>query len=128
MWQLLAVSGTVTVAGFFLLYLVAGKAAALLRAENAGDLYLMPALIFLMSLFGMLVLPAQNWFSRRLEREADRYAIEMTGDPRTFVAVMKKLASMNLADPDPPLIRKILVYNHPPIAERIRMAEGMMRK
>ena len=89
---------------------------------------MMPALILIMSFFGMVILPAQNWFSRRLEREADRYAIQMTASPETFVSVMKKLAKMNLSDPDPPLVRKIIIYNHPPISERIRMAEQMAQE
>lgn len=125
-WQLLAVSGTVTVLGFYALYLVSGGTAALLGADGPGDLHMMPALVLIMSFFGMLVMPAQNWFSRRLEREADLYALKMAGSPAVFISVMKKLASMNLAETDPPLYRKILVYNHPPISERIRMAERMM--
>lgn len=126
MWQLLAVSGVVTVLGFYFLSLVAGGTASFLGARGPADLYMMPSLILIMSFFGMLILPVQNWFSRRLEREADRYAIKMAGSPETFIAVMKKLASMNLAETDPPLLRKILLYNHPPIGERIRMAERMM--
>jgi STE24 endopeptidase len=126
MWQLLAVSGVVTASGFYLLSLVAGKTALFLGARGPADLYMMPSLILIMSLFGMLILPVQNWFSRRLEREADRYAIKMVGSPEIFIAVMKKLASMNLAETDPPLLRKLFLYNHPPVGERIRMAEGMM--
>ena len=126
-WQLLGFSGAVTVAGFFLLAMASRTLSALFGASGPGDVHVLPAMVLFMSAFGIAALPFQNWFSRRLEREADSYALDMTGVPGTFISVMAKLASMNQAETDPPLIRKIFVYNHPPISERIKMAKGMRR-
>lgn len=126
-WQLLVFSGVVTVGGFYLLSLIAVKVSTILGSGGISDLFILPSLVLLMGAFGVVIMPVQNWFSRRLEREADRYAIDMTGDPATFISTMRKLAKMNQAESDPPLFRKILIYSHPPISERIRMAEEIRR-
>ncbi len=124
MWQLLIFSGTMTVAGFFILSLIAKKIVVLTGASGLSDLYLFPVLVLLAVIFGIILLPAQNFLSRVLERQADRFALDITGKPEEFISVMRKLASTNLADVAPSRLKKIFLYNHPPIAERIRMAEA----
>ena len=121
-WQLLAFSGVVTLTGFFMLSLIADRVVVLSGASGLSDMYLLPVLIFLLALFGIVLLPVQNLFSRVLERQADRFALDMTGKPKDFIAVMEKLAAMNLADVSPSRLKKIFLYNHPPISERIHMA------
>jgi STE24 endopeptidase len=123
-WQLLIFSGIITMAGFFLLSVMAERIVSLTGATGLADLYLFPVFLLLLTVFGLAILPAQNLFSRILERQADRFALSATADAGTFVSVMKKLASMNLADEDPPLWKKIFFYSHPPIKERIEMAKG----
>jgi Zn-dependent protease with chaperone function len=41
--------------------------------------------------------------------------------------MMRKLSEKNLADERPGNIMKWLFYSHPPVSERIRMAEEMRR-
>jgi len=122
--KLLAFSAVVTYSGFYLLYIVLEKIAAVSGARGIDDLYMLPVLILLMSVFGLALLPLQNFFSRVLEREADAFALEHSSGVATFVSVMEKLARMNLAEREPSLIKKIFFYDHPPINERIRYAES----
>ena len=61
--------------------------------------------------------------SRRLEREADAFALEAMRSREGFVSAMRKLASQNLADTDPPAWVEWLFYSHPSISRRIRFAE-----
>ncbi|MGB2600526.1 MAG: M48 family metallopeptidase [Candidatus Omnitrophota bacterium] len=122
-WQLLAFSAVMTTAGFFVLSRVAEKVVALAGATGLTDLYIFPVLVFLMLAFGILLLPIQNYFSRVLERQADRFVFEVTGKPDAFIAVMRKLADTNLADMNPSFLKKIFMYNHPPVSERIEMGE-----
>ena len=42
-----------------------------------------------------------------------------------FIAALRKLSAMNLADPDPHPIVEFLFYSHPPIAKRIQAAESV---
>ena len=44
----------------------------------------------------------QALVSRRIEARADAHALALTGDPATFEAMQRRLATVNLADPDPP--------------------------
>ncbi len=122
-WQLIIFSGLMTLTGFFLLSRVLERISVFAGATGVSDLYIFPCLVFLMICFSMVILPLQNLFSRRLEREADSFALEITGSPRIFISMMRKLASRNLADEEPSKLKKIFFYDHPPVGERIRMAE-----
>ncbi len=127
MWQLLAFSAAITLTGFFILSLAAGKIVDLSGAKGLTDMYLLPALVLLMVFFGIALLPLQNFFSRVLERQADRSAVTLTAKKEAFISVMRKLAEMNLADVSPSPLKKIFLYDHPPVEERINMAENMKR-
>ena len=125
MWQLLAFSGITTLAGFFVLSLAAGKIVVFTGAKGLTDVSLLPALMLLMLFFGIVMLPLQNFFSRVLERQADKAALTLTANREAFISLMRKLADMNLADVSPSRLKKIFLYDHPPTEERINMAEGM---
>ncbi|MBD3379316.1 MAG: M48 family metalloprotease [Candidatus Omnitrophica bacterium] len=121
-WKLLAFSAITAYLGFYLLYMAAAQIAAATGAPGVDDLSLFPALVLLMGVFGFAVLPVQNLFSRILEKQSDRFALELTGNAKAFVGAMERLAGMNLAEKSPALLKKIFFYDHPPIAERIEMA------
>jgi STE24 endopeptidase len=64
-------------------------------------------------------LPFTAAFSRRLERRADRFALEMTHDPGAFEAAFRRLATANLSDLDPPRLVYAFLFTHPTPAERL---------
>jgi STE24 endopeptidase len=66
--------------------------------------------------------PAGCALSRRVERLADRHALELTGDPADFVAMQRRLTVANVADPAPPRALHVLFGTHPTPAERIAAA------
>ena len=107
----------------YILYLASGRIAVLMNAENIHDIRIFPAFMLVLVLAALVTMPLQNWFSRRLERDADLFALKAIGDNEVFISLMKKLAEKNLADPDPPKLVEIFFYDHPPISERIRLAE-----
>ncbi len=61
-----------------------------------------------------------NIFSRKNEFEADRYAVETTGDGEAMVSALKKMSGHNLANLTPHPLLVWLAYSHPPVLERIR--------
>lgn len=121
--QLLIFNSCTAVLGFFLLYYFADKIADISGAESISDLYIMPFLILILTLSGLVLMPFQNWFSRRLEKQADRFSLDSLSSAGPFIGAMKGLARTNLAEIDPSFLKKIFLYSHPTIKERISFAE-----
>jgi STE24 endopeptidase len=62
--------------------------------------------------------------SRAIERRADAFALALTDEADAFIAFEQRLTRQNLADPDPPRWLSALFGTHPPIVERIGIAEA----
>ena len=76
--------------------------------------------------FGLLFTPVElalsvlvNFFSRRNEFEADRFAAETTGGGEPLIAALKKLSADNLSNLTPHPLAVCLDYSHPPVLQRI---------
>ena len=83
----------------------------------------LPLLLLMLTVFGLLLQPLQNAVSRRFERQADRYALERTGQKEAYLSAFRKLARLNKDDPSPHWLDVLLFHSHPPVAERLAMAE-----
>ena len=90
--------------------------------------YTLPALTLVLTLFGQLLEPLQNVISRFFERQSDWYALERTETPETYRSAFHKLARLNKSDPDPHPVEVFLFHSHPPIAERLAMADRWRRR
>jgi STE24 endopeptidase len=88
-------------------------------ADVAG----LPLFLLVLFVLSLVSLPVQNAISRSFEREADRTSLELTGNPAAFIRSEVQLARSNLADLTPHPAVVWLLYTHPPVGERIRMAE-----
>ena len=86
------------------------------------DIAAIPVLFFYLTLFSLVTMPLSNALSRTYEREADRYALEVTRDRASFISSMEKLADLNLADRDPNPVTEFMFYSHPSIKKRISFA------
>lgn len=78
--------------------------------------------------FGMLYSPIEmilsifmQIFSRKNEYEADRFAVETTGEQEDMISALKKLSAHNLSNLTPHPVYVFLNYSHPPVLERIRV-------
>ncbi|MCE5268106.1 MAG: M48 family metallopeptidase [Planctomycetaceae bacterium] len=91
-------------------------------------IYTLPFLMLVLTLFSMLLEPLQNAVSRRFERQADRYALERTGLKAAYLSAFRKLAKLNKDDPDPHWLDVLLFHTHPPVSERLAMAEKFAEK
>jgi STE24 endopeptidase len=75
----------------------------------------------------LLVFPLTPLFSawsRRDEREADQFAVELHGAPLELAGALAKLGTENLSNLHPHPLYAAFYYSHPPLAERI----GGLRK
>jgi Zn-dependent protease with chaperone function len=68
-------------------------------------------------------MPIGPAFSRVMERQTDKFALDMTHNKEAFISAMNELAYINLSDPNPSPIIEFLLYDHPPISKRIKFAE-----
>jgi len=80
--------------------------------------------IFAGGISSLLFGPLSNAISRYFERKADRYALETIQDKKAFMTAMAGLADRNLSNAYPEWWVKLLHYSHPPIGERLTMAEN----
>lgn len=96
------------------------------RFDYAGlpeYVYALPLVMFVLVVFGSLVEPLANTISRHYERQSDRYALDRTGSREAYTSAFRKLSRLNKDDPDPHWLEVVLFHGHPPISERLRLAE-----
>lgn len=128
LWQGIAL---VWLASFVLLFLAARILDRVLRrwgprwgVTSLADEAALPLFAAVLGALLLVVQPAANAWSRRIEHEADAFGLEVTrlneAAARTFV----EFGEMNRSDPDPPPLLRFLLYTHPPLLERVRFALG----
>ncbi len=83
----------------------------------------LPCLMLSITVFSMLMEPLQNVVSRHYERQCDRYALETTGLQAAYRSAFQKLAKLNKDNPNPNAWAVFLLHSHPPVAERLAMAD-----
>jgi STE24 endopeptidase len=100
-----------------------GAVLSAVGARDAGDPRVIPFLVLLGSVLGLAGSPLEAALSRRWEREADVFSLELTGDPDVFVSTHRRLALTNLADLYPPRLAYVFWFSHPTPPERIVSAQ-----
>lgn len=121
--KLLVFGAAATFLGFYIANLVFTELVGLLNLRGISDLAGFPLLSLIFFFFALFMMPVQNGLSRLFEREADRFALEITQNPDAFISMMGKLGEQNLADREPGRLAEIFLYDHPPIGKRLKMAE-----
>jgi len=117
--------GTVmTLGGLYLAALALGWAARSFGFSGPSDVAGLPALGVVLGAFGLVTQPLNNAISRWRERLADEYALRLTTRSAAFASAFTRLANQNLAEVDPEPWVVWMFYDHPPLGERIKMAEN----
>ena len=91
--------------------------------NHQWDIGAIPLLAIIAGIWGVLSSPFGSMLSRKFEYEADRFAIDTTGNLPAFKSTMEKLASQNLANPEPNELVEFWFHSHPSISKRISEAE-----
>lgn len=104
------------------LLLAHGPLTALTGVPGLGRPDSVPLLAALLVVFGAVAGPWESFVSRRVETDADRAGLALTGDPETFVAVHRRLAATNLEDPHPSTVMRWWAGTHPTAAQRLALA------
>jgi STE24 endopeptidase len=124
---LMIIFGTLsTLVSLYLASLALNWAVAYFGFSAPADPAALPALMLILSLYGLLTMPLDNAFSRWRERLADKYSLQATNQPGAFASAMTRLANQNLSEVDPEKWVVFFFYSHPPLNERIAMANGQI--
>jgi Zn-dependent protease with chaperone function len=93
-----------------------------LLGTRVADPHRVPLVLLIGLGIGLTSLPAVTAVSRRWERAADRYSLELTGDRAAYETAFRRLARTNLTDLDPPRPLYLLLFTHPTTPERLAAA------
>ncbi len=81
-----------------------------------------PAVALSLAIVAPALTTVSNQLSRAVERRADAFALDLTGEPDAMVAFERRITIQNVGDPDPPRWQEVVLGTHPPTMERIGQA------
>jgi STE24 endopeptidase len=122
-WKGLIFETGLILCGFYAASRILKASVGLLGLRGIAEVAGLPVLLLAAGAVSVVMLPAAHAMSRRYERRADRFALELTRNPSAFISAMRRLAAQNLAEENPSKVIQWLFYSHPPIADRIAAAE-----
>jgi Zn-dependent protease with chaperone function len=127
-WQGLAFQSGLSLLGFWLAQAALTALGPKLGLSGIADIGGLPLLALVFSLLSLVLLPASNGFTRRMERRADDYSFAALGTAGPLIAGLEKLAQKNLAEREPARWKEFLLYSHPSIATRVRRGREWERR
>jgi STE24 endopeptidase len=113
--------------GWFAIFAVPGAFVLMLATRGRGGMgkaEAVPLALLVAAVFQLVTAPASNLITRRMEKEADWKALELTRDPDALEGVMAAFVDSSLSDPDPPGWIEVLVGTHPSLEDRVAMARA----
>jgi STE24 endopeptidase len=128
--KLLTIQVLLATLGLFLADRVLVALAGLLHYRGTATLVAwqdpsaLPLLLVVLSAFTLLMMPLLNGISRAFERQCDLYALQRTGLVDAYRSAFQKLAVLNKVDPDPPALAVWFLEDHPPLRERLALADA----
>ncbi|HEV8676865.1 MAG TPA: M48 family metalloprotease [Methylomirabilota bacterium] len=122
--QALSLQGVLLLVVFAAAHAALALAGAPLGLTGMADPAGLPLLGLILTALGLLATPVAAAWSRRLEREADAAALDVTRAPGAFVAAMERLGRLNLAERRPNRLKELLFATHPSLEQRIARARA----
>lgn len=84
----------------------------------------LPAVLLVTTGVRLAVAPLAMWLSRRYERVADRFSLDLTQDLAAYERAHVNLARTNLGDLAPPRLVYWLLFSHPTTPERLALGRA----
>ncbi len=123
-WAGLAVEVAKTGLGLFVAQSALHWLGPILGLAGPSDLAGLPLMALSVGAVGMATAPAVHAMSRALERRADRFALDLTGNADAFVSAMRRLGAQHLAEEQPSRVVEVLFHTHPPLSQRLAAARA----
>ena len=121
----LAVQGALTLVTFAVADIALRAGVGVWGLSGPADRAGLPWLGLILVVLGVIAMPLGNAFSRRIERQADDFALVTTADAAAFIGAMERLARSNLAERRPHPVKEFMLYSHPAIDRRIARARAI---
>ena len=122
-YKALAIIAAILLAGFWLVNRIGRWAITRWHRrfgfEDLADPASLPLVVLILSVFWLCVLPLFNWEARSIEREADRFGIELTHENHANAELFASWADK--FPPDYDAFFLLFRATHPSLAERIAM-------
>ena len=96
-----------------------------LGLESASDVAGLPLVVLAAGAVVLLLAPITNLISRRHERRADRFALDVTGNPGALASGLRRAAAQYLAEERPSRLVEWLCCSHPPLSDRLAEARSV---
>jgi STE24 endopeptidase len=123
-WKLIVSQSVLTLGGLFLVSVLLHWLIDVLHFyRSLTDPATLPFFFVLIGIFGLIVMPITNGYSRFIEYQADEYALQSTQKVDAFKSAMTRLANQNLAEIEPSPLIEFLFYSHPSIKRRLAHAD-----
>jgi STE24 endopeptidase len=97
------------------------------RRGGMGSPEAVPLALLVTAALLVAALPAANAISRRMEREADWTALEVTSEASSAATLWIHASETSFADPEPPRWAQVLFLTHPTLADRLALARAWAR-
>jgi STE24 endopeptidase len=120
--KLIAVQAVMILLTFYVADLILKASLIPFDFQGIADVSAFPLLFLSLAVFGLIVTPFINAYSRYIETSADQAALELTAAPGAFITAMTKLTDQNLTVAEPSRWVELLFYDHPPYTKRVSLA------
>jgi STE24 endopeptidase len=128
LWRALALNVAVLSAAFWTAGAALARWAAPLGFTGPSDPAALPFIATVAGAVWLVATPLRYAQSRAQERRADRFALTLTREAAAFGAAVRRLSERHLAEHQPSRMARWLFHRHPPVAERLAMAEQFARE
>jgi STE24 endopeptidase len=126
--KLIAIQAVIVLLALFLVDLILKASLIPFGFQGISDVAAFPLLTLSLAVFGLVIMPLVNTYSRYIETSADEAALELTANPKAFVTAMTKLTDQNLAVAKPSRWVEFLFYDHPPYTKRVSLARHYLQE
>ncbi|MFC2025692.1 M48 family metallopeptidase [Chloroflexota bacterium] len=117
------IQSVITLGGLYLASIGLNSGISFFGFSGPADVAALPLFVLMMGVYALITMPMLNAYSRSRERQADIYALRITGNGPAFSSALTRLANQNLADADPEPWVEFFLYSHPALSKRIKLAE-----
>jgi len=121
--KLVALQAVMVLLVLYLSNLVLRVSIVPLGFQGVADVAAFPLLLLSMGILGSILMPLTNAYSRYVEANADKAALDLTANPSAFISAITRLTNQNLSVANPSRWSELLSYDHPPYTKRINLAK-----